>query len=314
MPISATRAARPAVATIAAVPGCAAATTSPIRSATRGLDRAEPAFGDGLARAGTTQARLAQHLPPGREHVGRGAGLGVDVPGPRLAAEQRDPVPQLGGPRPTSTRSPAATSIMPWSPVTYSGAPAGSAAASCSASLSTCVSWSHQASEPQPRGVPGAVQVAVVDGRPARGRPPAARPPPAAPALPACPPAGTRRRASRPGQRRYRRRPAGRPGSADPGGRGPLEDGGARLPAAAGPLRSSQRSPLSSRPVAGHGDLVAEHAVRAGRPAGAQRGQAGHRGGREPAVSGRPLPRRARPGTGRPPGGPAAAPSPGRPR
>ncbi len=61
--------------------------------ADRALGRAEQAVLDGLL-AGHHPGALAEHLPPGREHVVGGTWPGVHVPDPRLAAEQRHAVAQ----------------------------------------------------------------------------------------------------------------------------------------------------------------------------------------------------------------------------
>src|SRR6478609_3872151 len=55
---------------------------------------AEPARGDGLFAGGDPHL-LAEHLAPHRVHVGGRAGVGVDVAGPALAAEQGDAGRQL---------------------------------------------------------------------------------------------------------------------------------------------------------------------------------------------------------------------------
>ena len=111
MPISADSRGSACVATTADGPA-GAAITSPIRAPGARVPRAEPAVGDRLV-AGRDPGPRAEGLAPRGEHVGRGAGLGVHMPGPGLAAEQGHPLAQLGQLESASIRSCGETSTMP---------------------------------------------------------------------------------------------------------------------------------------------------------------------------------------------------------
>ena len=73
----------------------AATTTSPMRSATCGPSGPNQPSAIGLL-ARHHPARVAEHRTPGREHVRRRAGFGVDVPGAPVPADRDDVAAQVG--------------------------------------------------------------------------------------------------------------------------------------------------------------------------------------------------------------------------
>ena len=244
--------------------------------------RAEPAVLDRLL-AGRHPGVLAEHLSPGREDVGGGAGRGVHVPGARLAAEQRHPVAEHRG-RAVSVHvdpvvGPDVDHAMVGGDVQRSPRRQGRG------------ELLHQPVHVRelelpglgghPVHMPGRVQVAVV-GRHQGG-------------VGLGQGLGRQRgqRAERVGalelraaQRGYAQAgllvaPGGDVGRAHPGREGPLEDRRPRLPLdrvdVLGPVQAVQQ-PAG----AGDRDLVAEHPVGGRRQTRAERAQAGHRGGGEP--------------------------------
>ena len=144
---------------------------------------AEDAAGDRLVAAGHP-GPVAEHLPPRGQDVGRRAGLGVHVAGPRLAGEHPDAVGQAGLARRGRAGSRSGTSSIPWSAVTSRAASSGRPSTSCSTIRSTSAELGPPAGRVDAAHVPGEVElgdVAVDQGRaaprPARVQRPAQRSP-----------------------------------------------------------------------------------------------------------------------------------------
>ena len=115
--------------------------------------RAEPAVLDGLV-PGHHPGALAEDLPPGGEHVGRGAGRAY-----RCLARGSPPssAPARAQLRDRVDVDPVIRADVHHAVIgghVEACVPMGSAPAICSASLSTCASWYYQASEPTPNTCP----------------------------------------------------------------------------------------------------------------------------------------------------------------
>ena len=248
--------------------------------ADRDAGRAEPAFLDGfLARQ--HPGPLAEHLPPGGEDVLGGTRPGVHVPGPGLAAEQRHAVAQ---------RRPVGVDVDPVVGPDVHHAVVGRhvhdrAVGQARGDLLGELVDVRELVVPGGRGhavlVPGRVEVAVVGEHQRRARTRRARRRSARRARRASPPAGTRRRAAPPWSGRCSGR---RPGDTCTGvtpaaaARSKIVGRGCQ---ATGSMSPRPAQAVEQPLLAGHRDLVAEHPVHRRRQPGAERAQAGDRGGRE---------------------------------
>jgi hypothetical protein len=239
----------------------------------------EPSFLDGLV-PGQDPGALAEHLAPGGQDVPRGAGPHVEVPGPRLAAEQGQPGAQFG--RRVHVEPVLGTDIHHAVVGRHvQGSPGRQGVREVFGQLVDVRQLVIPGVGPDPERVPGAVEVAVVHGherapvlrdgrRGLRGE--------RAHAV-----GGPELRAAQRGNRQALTA-EGAPGHVNRGdarGRGALVERRQRLPLA----RIHPRIPAQAveQPIlAGDEDLVAEHPVLARGGARPDRGQAGDRRGREP--------------------------------
>jgi hypothetical protein len=244
------------------------------------VDRAEPPILDRLV-ARRDPGTVAEHFPPGGEHVGGGTRLGVDVPGARLAAQQRDSLPQL---RDRVDVDPVVRADVDHAVV--GGHVQHRAHGQRRGDLLRQPVHVRELVGPRGRRDPvlvaGYVEVGGVHGdqdrlavlervhRLRRERPQGARR-----AEVSAPERGT-------GQAGCLVRPVGDVEHAHARRAGTLEDRRLGLPAhRVDVLRPVQ--PVQQPALAGNGDLQAEHAMFAGHERGAKGGQAGHRRRREAA-------------------------------
>ena len=251
---------------------------------------AEPAGGDGLL-PGDDPHGMAEQAPPGGQDVAGGAPLGVDMPGPGLAGQEADPGGQL---RLVGQVDPLGGAEVDHAVVAgdEQGGVAGQALGDLVDQPVDVGQLQAPGLGPGPADVPGAVQVGMVEVDQAAPAPAETAQGPGglvaegvgAPVV--APAQGGPGEAgggvlARPDQ-----------GDLDPvGGRGleggrlglgPLgHDPVAQVPRAAEAVRGPAQA--VERPVhPGQGDGVADQAVAARREPGADRGQAGRRGRREP--------------------------------
>ena len=217
--------------------------------ATRGATGPNQPVGDGLL-AGHHPGVVAEHGAPGREHVGGGAGPGVDVPGARVAAEQEHAAPQVGVGVGVERRGPRRPSRGPRSPpaprpaegARRSARPAGRSGRAASATAASPARAGGRArrgrrgSRSRAAGPARASAVIISAARSPSACTPRNRPPRSAARV--SPESAERRAATPPSPRRRPRPPARTPsGSAGPPRAGSAPAGRRRSPRRRGPVQ-----------------------------------------------------------------------------